>query len=459
MEQRHVQENSIHVLLVSYPMQGHVAPFIKLAYLFAGRGIKVTLLITEFVHARLVAAHPELDGEQYDQVRLVAVPDGLPKEDVRNDERKLGESVFKVMPGHVENLLNKANLEGNQVTCVIADAVFGWALGIAEKMELKSALFWPSAPGVLALTLNIRKLIEAGVIDSNGTPTMKGNKVQLSSDLPPVTSADIVWSYPGNESTQKIMFQHFFAIHQNVKKSDWLLCNWFQELNPYVGDLVPNMFPLGPLLANGKPAGNFWPEDSTCLGWLNRQPVGSVVYVAFGSSSMFSQHQIDELALGLELVGRPFLWVNRSDLINGSSAKFPDGYEKRVANHGKMVHWAPQEKVLAHPAIACFLTHCGWNSTMDGISMGVPFLCWPYFADQFYNRSCICNGYKVGLCLNPDDYGIVTRHEIRRKLDGLLADEGIKVNATKIKQMAEESISGGGSSANNLERFIEHMKQ
>ncbi|KAH0975788.1 hypothetical protein GBA52_017687 [Prunus armeniaca] len=272
MEQRHVQENSIHVLLVSYPIQGHVAPFIKLAYLFAGRGIKVTLVITEFVHARLVAAHPELDDEQYDQVRLVAVPDGLPKEDVRNDEHKLGESVFKVMPGHVEKLLNKANLEGNQVTCVIADAVFGWALEIAEKMELKSALFWPSAPGVLALTLNIRKLIEAGVIDSNGTPTMKGNKVQLSSDLPPVTSADIVWSYPGNESTQKIMFQHFFAIHQNVKKSDWLLCNWFQELTPSVGDLVPNMFPLGPLLANGKPAGNFWPEDSTCLGWLNRQP-------------------------------------------------------------------------------------------------------------------------------------------------------------------------------------------
>lgn len=113
MEQRHVQENSIHVLLVSYPIQGHVAPFIKLAYLFAGRGIKVTLVITEFVHARLVAAHPELDDEQYDQVRLVAVPDGLPKEDVRNDEHKLGESVFKVMPGHVEKLLNKANLEGN----------------------------------------------------------------------------------------------------------------------------------------------------------------------------------------------------------------------------------------------------------------------------------------------------------------------------------------------------------
>lgn len=82
MEQRHVQENSVHLLLVSYPIQGHVAPFIKSAYLFAGRGIKVTLVITEFVHARLAAAHPELYGEQYDQVRIVAVPGGLPKENV-----------------------------------------------------------------------------------------------------------------------------------------------------------------------------------------------------------------------------------------------------------------------------------------------------------------------------------------------------------------------------------------
>lgn len=450
------QENAIHMLLVSYPSQGHIAPFIKLAYQIAGRGIMVTLVTTENAHAHLMTAEPELDNEQY-KVRLITVPDGLSEDDTRNDEGKLAESISKVMPGHLKEVLKKANLEGNKVTCVIADPIFGWALEIAETLKLKLAIFWPSAPGVLALILNIPKLIEDGIIDTKGSPKMNG-KVQLSPDLPPLTSADFLWNYSGHHSTQT-MFQYFLGIQHNIKSSGWVLCNWFHELNPLVSNLVPNTFPVGPLLANGKPSGNFWPEDSTCLSWLNKQPAGSVIYVAFGSSSLFSQHQVDELALGLELVGRPFLWVKRSDLINGGSSKCPDGYEERVGDHGKIVQWAPQEKVLAHPSIACFLTHCGWNSTMDGISMGVPFLCWPYFADQFYNRSCICNGYKVGLCVSPDEYGIVTRQEIRRKLDSLFADDGIRANALKLKEMAQQSISEGGSSARNLENFIEQMKQ
>ncbi|KAM5570876.1 UDP-glycosyltransferase 83A1-like [Rosa sericea] len=450
------QENTIHMLLVPYPLQGHITPFIKLAYLISGRGIMVTLVITEFAHARMMAAEPELDNERY-KVRYITVPDGLSEDDARNDEGKLAQSISKVMPGHLREVLEKVNMEGNQVTCVIADPMFGWALEIAETMKLKLAMFWPSAPGVLALILNIPKLIEDGIINTKGSSKIDG-KVQLSPDLPPLTSADFLWNFSGNQSAEA-MFQYFLGIQQNMKRSGWLLCNWFHELNPLVGNLVPHMFPVGPLLANGKPAANLWPEDSTCLSWLNKQPARSVIYVAFGSISVFSQHQMDELALGLELVGRPFLWVKRSDLIKGGSSKYPNGYEERVANQGKIVQWAPQEKVLAHPSIACFLTHCGWNSTMDGLSMGVPFLCWPYFADQFYNRSCICNGYKVGLSLSPDEYGIVTRHEIRRKLDSLVADDGIRANAFKLKEMAEQSINGGGSSVRNLDNFILQMKQ
>ncbi|XP_050376368.1 UDP-glycosyltransferase 83A1-like [Argentina anserina] len=450
------QVKAVHMLLVSYPLQGHITPFIKLAYLIAGRGIMATLVITEFAHARMIASEPDL-GNERNKVRYITVPDGL-SEDERNDDVKLSQSISEVMPGHLREVIEKVNMEGNQVTCVIADPMFGWAFEIAETMKLKLAIFWTSAPGVLALILSIPKLIEDGIIDTKGSSKLDG-KIQLSPDLPPLTSADFLWNYSGNQTPAEIMFQYFFGIHQNLKRSGWLLCNWFHELNPLVGNLVPNMFPVGPLLASGKPAANLWPEDLTCLSWLNKQPAGSVIYVAFGSITVLSQHQMDELALGLELVGRPFLWVKRSDLIKGGSSKYPDGYEERVANRGKIVQWAPQEQVLAHPSIACFLTHCGWNSTMDGLSMGVPFLCWPYFADQFYNRSCICNGYKVGLALSPDEYGIVTRHEIRRKLDSLVADDGIKVNALKLKDMAHRSISEGGFSARYLDNFIQQMKE
>ncbi|KAK2655551.1 hypothetical protein Ddye_008603 [Dipteronia dyeriana] len=151
------------------------------------------------------------------------------------------------------------------------------------------------------------------------------------------------------------MFKYVKSIHQTLELSDWVLCSWFQELDPSASHLLPNIIPVGPLLANGKPSGNFWSEDLTCLTWLDRQSPGSVIYAAFGSASVFNQHQFNELALGLELVGRPFLWVVGPELSYGNSCYYPDGFVQSVANLGRVVRWAPQEMVLAHPSLACYL--------------------------------------------------------------------------------------------------------
>ncbi|KAL0342493.1 UNVERIFIED_CONTAM: UDP-glycosyltransferase 13 [Sesamum calycinum] len=75
----------------------------------------------------------------------------------------------------------------------------------------------------------------------------------------------------------------------------------------------------------------------------NRLPLWSIFRLGL---AVFSQHQLDELALGLELSGQPFLWVVRSDLANGSQAEYPKGFMERVAGIGKIVEWAPQEKVI-----------------------------------------------------------------------------------------------------------------
>ncbi|KAF3438103.1 hypothetical protein FNV43_RR20859 [Rhamnella rubrinervis] len=161
--------------------------------------------------------------------------------------------------------------------------------------------------------------------------------------------------------------------------------------------------------------------------WLEKQPERSVIYVAFGSKAMFSHEQFEELAHGLEMVGQLFLWVVRSDTINnGSVVKYPDGFCERVMDRGKMVNWAPQEMVLAHPSIAYFLIHCGWNSSMEGNSFGVPFLCWPYFGDQFHIRSYIC--------------------------------DVLEENALKLKEMAEKTVSEGGSSLKYLKSFVEELR-
>ncbi|KAL0342495.1 UNVERIFIED_CONTAM: UDP-glycosyltransferase 83A1 [Sesamum calycinum] len=226
----------------------------------------------------------------------------------------------------------------------------------------------------------------------------------------------------------------------------------------------PKLLPVGPLLntSNCKSTGNFSSflcEDTSCLSWLNEKPFASVVYISFGSLAVFSQHQLDELALGLELSGQPFLWVVRSDLANGSQAEYPKGFMERVAGIGKIVEWAPQEKVLSHPSIACFSITLWVELNIGGLSRGVPFLCWPYFADQFYNQKYICEKWKIGLRIDVDENGIRTRNEIKTKIEMLLSDDDLKANAVKLKEMVEESVDQGGSSFKNFGNFIDHLKE
>ncbi|XP_059644296.1 UDP-glycosyltransferase 83A1-like [Cornus florida] len=443
-----------HVLAVSYPAQGHIRPLMKLSQRIADRGVKVTFVSTEFIHDVILAASPE-KGEEQNRIEMVSVPDGLEPGDDRKDGRKLIESISKVMPGHLEELIDKINSSSDvdeQITCVIAEVTVPWAIGIAQKMGIKNAMFFPPSVTSFAWSLRIPKLIEGGVIDNNGT-ALKNEMISLSPDSPAMSSADFPWSCPGNPTTQKLAFAFSISSAEAAKTSNWLLCNSIHELESSACKLIPNLLSMGPLLLSSdgleQSTGSFWPEDSTCLNWLDAQPNKSVIYVAFGSTAIFSAQQFEELTLGLELVAQPTLWVVRSDLT--------DEFSERFGGRVKIVKWAPQEKVLAHPSIACFLSHCGWNSTLEGLSMGVPFLCWPYFADQFLNRNYICDVWKVGLGLKAEGNGIISRHEIRRQMEMLLCDGSIRANAVKMKELAGQSISEGGSSFQNFNHFIEQI--
>ncbi|KAL2528687.1 UDP-glycosyltransferase 83A1 [Forsythia ovata] len=452
-----------HVLAVPFPAQGHVLPLMKLCRRIASRGIKVTFVNTEYIHAKVLAAMSEDDKKQ-NPIQLISIPDGLPAEDDRSVGFELMESVRRTMPENLSNLIKKINGRNSdeKITCVIADITVGWIFDVTQKLGAESVAFQSAPAAGMAMILQIPKLIQAGNLDINGS-VMKNELINLSDNIPPWRRNKLSWSFPGDLKTQTIVFECFMDAAKTAHHAKWLLCNTFYEIESSACNLIPNLLPVGPFLSTNKSksssiGGSFWQEDTTCFSWLDEQPIGSVIYVSFGSIAVFSQDQLNELALALELSGRPFLWVVRSNLANGSHVKYPNGFQERVSKRAKIVEWAPQEKVLAHSSIACFLSHCGWNSTMEGLSTGVPFLCWPYFSDQFHNQNYICDVWKIGLRLNPNKNGLRSRHEIMTKIEMLLSDYGIKANAVKLKEMALKSVSGYGSSSQNFETFIDSLK-
>ncbi|KAJ4811834.1 Glycosyltransferase [Rhynchospora pubera] len=208
-----------------------------------------------------------------------------------------------------------------------------------------------------------------------------------------------------------------------------------------------------------------------CLYWLDRQPPGSVLYVSFGTNSSISDDQIEQLAIGLLNSKQRFVWVlreaDRGDFIaegeRGLQNKLPPGFMETIEDKGTIIGgWAPQLEILAHKATGAFMSHCGWNSCMESISMGVPILAWPMHSDQPWNAVLVCDYLKVGLIVRDWDHRreILPAAEIEKAIKEVMVyDKGqeIKRRASELGEAARRAASGGGSSNTELLSFINHI--
>ncbi|KAM0055442.1 putative cyanohydrin beta-glucosyltransferase [Helianthus debilis subsp. tardiflorus] len=444
-----------HVLLLPGPAQGHVMPAVELGQRLIKQGSKVTLINTEATHKVITTNWLENNGCE-DLMQMVSIPDGLEPWEDRNEFGKLMESMEKSMPTKLEQLIETINKQDdNNVTCLIADFWMSWSLQVAKNKGIGRVTFFPASTATQATMLSIPKLIDDGFINKNGIPR-SSEMIRLTEGMPPIKPENLLWRRFIDSTSNEVHFRNHVRLIESTKITEWFICNSSIELEPAAFSLFPELLPVGPLLASNRladQAGQFWAEDSTCLEWLDQQPACSVLYIAFGSFATINQTQFEELALGLELTNRPFLWVVRPGLTMETTTTFPDGYMDRVGSRGKIVSWAPQQKVLAHPSVACFMTHCGWNSTLEGVINGLTFLCWPYFIDQPYNETYICDVWKIGLRLKEDKAGMITQEGIKSKVEQLLSDKTFKCKAVDLKEKVASSVAEGGSSHTNLTRF------
>jgi len=234
------------------------------------------------------------------------------------------------------------------------------------------------------------------------------------------------------------------------------LLKWVQSLWPVlnIGPTVPSMY-LDKRLSEDKNYGFslFNAKVAECMEWLNSKEPNSVVYLSFGSLVILKEDQMLELAAGLKQSGRFFLWVVRET----ETHKLPRNYVEEIGEKGLIVSWSPQLDVLAHKSIGCFLTHCGWNSTLEGLSLGVPMIGMPHWTDQPTNAKFMQDVWKVGVRVKAEGDGFVRREEIMRSVEEVMEGEKgkeIRKNAEKWKVLAQEAVSEGGSSDKSINEFV-----
>uniref|UniRef100_A0A2P2MQH5 anthocyanidin 3-O-glucosyltransferase n=1 Tax=Rhizophora mucronata TaxID=61149 RepID=A0A2P2MQH5_RHIMU len=275
-------------------------------------------------------------------------------------------------------------------------------------------------------------------------------------------------SFIRTTDSDDIMLHYFIRESERVRKASAIVLNTFDALEHEelagLNSMYPSIYTIGPLhhLVNHEAASgelksigsNLWIEESECIEWLDSKHPNSVVYVNFGSITVMTSDQLIEFAWGLANSNQTFLWVIRPDLVAGDNAVLPPEFITGTKDRGLLASWCHQEQLLNHPSIGGFLTHSGWNSTIESISAGVPIICWPFFAEQPTNCRYSCIEWGIGMEINNN----VKRDEVeilvRELMEGEKGKE-MKKKAMEWKTLAEDATScPTGSSYVNLDHMI-----
>ncbi|XBI41225.1 scopoletin glucosyltransferase-like [Triticum dicoccoides] len=471
------QQQPLHILFFPFLIPGHLIPMADIAVVFAARGVRCTILTTP-VQASIIGSIVDRANSNDDlssqsvHVAVVPFPDvGLPPAGQRGtglvsqeDKVKFGRAV-QLLREPFERFLADSHAD---LDAVVSDGFYHWSVDVAAEYGVPRLMFL--GMGVFARSCSEHVLSQEHRHNPDG-------------DDP-----DAVVSLPGlphgvelrrSQMMKEPHYLEFFrCVYAAGRRSYGELFNSFQELERDSAEHYRTMLGgrawfVGPVaLASGSKDVASRGTDALsldadgCLRWLDSKPAGSVAYVAFGTLTSFSPEQLRELARGLDISGKNFVWVISGADAASSDLWMPEGFQ--TASRGYIIRgWAPQVLILNHPAMACFVTHCGWNSTLEAVSAGVPMMTWPRYADQFFNEKLVVDVLKVGVSVGARDnassaeaHQVIGGGVIAKCVTRLMEVQG-DVMRKKVEDLgvkARDAVEKGGSSYGDVGRLVDDLK-
>ncbi|KAI9121690.1 hypothetical protein K1719_008723 [Acacia pycnantha] len=470
-----------HVVITPFPVQSHIISLMKLAKVLHSKGFFITYVNTVYNHRRLLNSRGPQALNGLSDFHFETIPDGLPPSDANATQNlpSICESTAKNCLLPFTKLLvrlheNASNGLVPPVTCLISDFATTFTLKAAQEIGLPIAIYSPiSATSFLGLWHG-RTLIDKGIIPLKDASYLTNGYLDTELDwlsgMKNVRLRDLPIFLSTTPDANDTLLNFIINELQMAQTADAIIFNTFSELESEALDTLSPIFPplytIGPvhMLLNQIPqnqvldsiGSNMWKEETHCIQWLESKKPKSVVYVNFGSITIMSAEQVHEFAWGLANSKKPFLWIIRPDLVDGGSVILSSEFLSATKDRGVIASWCEQEKVLNHPSVGGFLTHCGWNSMLESMCSGVPMACWPFFADQQPNCRYACVEWEIGIEIDNN----VKREMVERVINELM--EGVKGKEMRHKvlqwqKIAKEATAPHGSSYINLEKFINEV--
>ncbi|KAL2481335.1 UDP-glycosyltransferase 73C4 [Abeliophyllum distichum] len=452
--------DQLHFLLVPLMSQSHIIPLTDFAKLLVQHGLIVSIITTPLNAIRHKAAVDHLveAGLKIQMIPLqfpsqdVGLPQGCENMDAL-PSMELAKDFFvasEMLRVPLEKLIGELEPKPN---CIISTNALPWTQRVAQKFNIPRYVF----ETISCFTLLCSSIMSrASVVDD------------MVSDSDPILVPDIPHKMEFTkaqlpEATRKTSSDDIQGIIDQIKQAQNLargtLANTFDELEPfYVEGLRKerkNVWCIGPVSLCNKEfseksnrGSKASIDENFCIKWLDSMKPNSVIYACFGS-------------------------LCQDTIIQQKSKKWlsEERFQERVEGRGLIIRgWAPQVLILSHPSVGGFLTHCGWNSTLEGVSAGVPMITWPMFAEQFYNENFIINVLEIGVRIgvkvrmkSAEEEAMVKRDSVNKAIEKVMGEgeeaKRRRERARKLGKKAVEAMEEGGSSYKNITLLIQDVMQ
>jgi UDP:flavonoid glycosyltransferase YjiC (YdhE family) len=449
--------------MLPFMAKGHAMPLLHLARLLLSRGLaSAVTFYTTPRNAPFIRAGLSGIGAA---AAVVELP--FPSEDAPQSTDELPSS------SHFLDLLSAAEalrpafaaaLAAAQPTpdLIVHDGFLLWAKDVADELALPRLVsvgmggFASYVSGaVMAHRPHARVSSPSEPFPVHGLPGLRLTKADLHPPFDDPEPAGALWDFVREGG--RVMETSMGVIANSFDALDSVYVDLWNK------DFKPRMWPVGPLCLAAEPVDQTM-DNRDISDWLDsRLAMGRpVLYVAFGSQAELSGAQLEEIAGGLDRSGLDFLWVVRSKWFSAE-----DRFADRFGDKGMVVEgFIDQLRVLSHKAVKGFFTHCGWNSVLESISMGVPILAFPMAAEQKLNAKFVVDEIHVGLRVWPkddkhsEDGGLVVSGDVEVLTKELIfGEEGTRAaaRASELSVSSRKAMEVGGSSFENLARMVQEV--
>jgi hypothetical protein len=467
------------VVFIPSPGVGHLVSTLEFAKLLIKRDnrLRITVLVIKFPHTTEVDVYtkslPVTDSLHVINLPECTIPPNTPLSSAMN---ALLEAQKPNVKQAVSNITTVA--ENGVLSAFVVDMFCTTMIDIAKEFSVPGLIFFTSGIASLGLMLHVHTLFERDNVDSTQLLQQTELSIPSFANLFPI---NLLPSF----MLRKEWESFFMNYAGGLKKADGIIVNSFEELESHAVHSFSShpdlpdfpIYPVGPLL-NPEPKTKGTVDSDDIIKWLDDQPPSSVVFLCFGSRGSFDEDQVKEIAFAIENSGVRFVWSLRKPPPKGTlntpsdyplsdlDSLLPEGFLDRTAKIGKVIGWAPQAQILAHPATGGFVSHCGWNSTLESIYFGVPVATWPISAEQQSNAFELVRELKMGVEIALDyrvEIGgganyLLTADKIEKGIRSVLDKDGEVRN--KVKEMSEKSrktLVEGGSSYTYLGCLIDYI--